>query len=264
MLTVTGLALALGTASATDAVRTGAFQLSSTMLELAGEEAAAVVASVIEPDERIVWEVFVPETYSPERPAGLMVYISPTRSGDIPRRWKQVMEEQNLIWISANRSGNRVITTRRAVFALLAPTLAGRHFAIDRERIYVTGLSGGGKMAGMVAADYPSVFKGAIFNCGINPLDSHPPRNFELFKSRHFVFVTGTLDQALEPTIEAHEGYVEAGVENSLLMVIEHMTHQNPSSYDFSKAIDYLDSRIESSATDPVAGPSAADLDASH
>ena len=50
MLTVTGLALALGTASATDAVRSGAFQLSSTMLELAGEEAAAVVASVIEPD----------------------------------------------------------------------------------------------------------------------------------------------------------------------------------------------------------------------
>ncbi len=242
------VAAAAAATSAAD-IRTGEFRLKSSVAGLAGESGAAAVASVIEPDDRITWELYVPESYRPERPAGLMVYISPTSSGDIPRRWKRVLDDHNLIWIAANRSGNRVLTTRRAIFALLAPTLAGRHYAIDPERIYVTGLSGGGKMASMVAADYPNLFKGAIFNCGVMPLDSHPPKDLELFRQRHFVFVTGTLDQALQPTIDAHEEYLEAGATNSKLMVIEKMTHRNPGSYDFEEAFAYLDSRLASPET---------------
>lgn len=232
---------------------TGEFQRSYTMNEIAGAEAARAVAGAIEPDEPITWELYVPAGYDPRRPAGILVYISPTSSGEIPAGWRDVLDDRNLIWVGANDAGNRVFTGRRAVLALMAARVVARDYAVDPERLYVTGLSGGGKMAGKVAADYPGVFRGAIFNCGIDPLDRHPPRDLDTFRQNHFVFVTGTWDQAEEPTIKAHRNYLDSGVTNVKLMVIPKMTHRNPDSHDFAEALDFLDSRL-------VAAPGAAAL----
>lgn len=229
---------------ASDTVQTGEFQLTFTMTEVAGADSARTVETVIPPDETISWEIYVPDSYQPENPAGLLVYISPSMSGKIPRRWKSVMGKHNIIWIAANHSGNRVKAARRAVFALVAPTVAAKHYNIDGRRTYLSGLSGGAKMAGMVAADYPRLFKGAIFNCGINPLDQHPSKQFELFKQNHYVFVTGTRDHALAQTKKVHKQYLKSGVDHSKLMVIRNMAHENPGRSDFDQAIQYLDSRI--------------------
>lgn len=227
----------------TGAVRTGEFRLTSTLAELVGADSARNAGKSIAPDEAITWDIYVPENYQVEKPAGLMVYISPTSSGALPRGWKSVMDERNMIWIAAKDSGNRALVSRRAVFAIVAPTLAGRHYTIDRERIYLSGLSGGGKMASMVATDFAQLFKGAIYNCGVDFWDEHPPGRFELIKQNHYVFVTGTLDQAREPTKKVYRQYRKAGVENSKLMVIQGMTHRNPGRYDFDEALQYLDSR---------------------
>ncbi len=225
-------------------MRTGEFQLTLTLAEVLGADSARNAEKIISPDEPVTWDIYVPDNYRPDRPAGLMVYISPTSSGKIPRGWKAVMDQRNMIWIAARRSGNRVLVPRRVVFAIVAPTLAGKHYEIDGERIYVSGLSGGGKMASMVATDYAHLFKGAIYNCGVNFWDKHPPRQFALIKQNHYVFVTGTLDQALEPTKKVYEQYREAGVENSKLMIIRNMTHRNPDSFEFDAALQFLDSRI--------------------
>lgn len=226
---------------------TGEIQRSYTMVEIAGAETARIVADVVEPEEPVTWELYVPPGYDPARPAGVVVYISPTPSGEIPPSWRDVFDEKNLIWIGANDSGNNVFTGRRAVFALIATRVVAREYAVDPERIYVTGLSGGGKMAGMVAADYPGVFRGAIFNCGIDPLDRHPPRDLDVFRQNHFVFVTGTWDQARKPTKKALRNYRDAGVENVKLMDIPNMTHRNPDSHDFAEALDFLDARLQGS-----------------
>ena len=241
--------LCVATASPRNAngAETGEFQRTYTMTGIAGSSAARAVEGVIEPDEPITWELYVPSNYDPSRPAGIVVYISPTPSGEIPPSWRDVFDEKNLIWIGANDSGNNVFTGRRAVFALIATRVVAREYAVDPERIYVTGLSGGGKMAGMVAADYPGVFRGAIFNCGIDPLDRHPPRDLDVFRQNHFVFVTGTWDQARKPTKKALRNYRDAGVENVKLMDIPNMTHRNPDSHDFAEALDFLDARLQGS-----------------
>ena len=226
------------------AARTGEFQLTFTLTEVAGADSARALETIISPDEAITWEIYVPDHYKPDNPAALLVYISPSMSGEIPRRWKSVMDKHNIIWIAANRSGNRAMVARRAAFALVAPTLAGNHYKIDPERIYLSGFSGGGKVAGMVAADYPQVFKGAIYNCGIDSLDTHPPKKVELFKQNHYVFITGTRDHALEQTQKVHRQYVKSGAANSKLLIVRNMTHRNPDPADFDEAIQYLDARI--------------------
>lgn len=233
------------TASATP--QTGEFGLSITLEELVGKDSARHVAHTLAADTVIEWQLYVPENYDAARPAGVMVYISPGSSGDIPRGWKSVMDDYNLIWIAANHSGNRQMVALRKLFAILAPAAVRRSYRIDNERIYVSGLSGGGKMASMVATDYAHLFKGAIFNCGVASWDLKQPARFEQIKENHYVFVTGTLDQALKPTKKVYKQYQKAGLENIKLMVIRNMTHRNPNAYKFAETLTFLDSRLNPS-----------------
>ncbi|MFV2089612.1 MAG: PHB depolymerase family esterase [Pseudomonadales bacterium] len=220
--------------------RTGAFQITRTLTEVLGARSAKNAAQYAPPDEPITWEVVVPGNYQPENAPGLLVYISPSPSGEIPRGWTRVMEAQNLIWVAANKSGNKENVRRRALLALVAPTLIGAQYQLDRDRVYVSGLSGGGKMASMVAIDYAHIFKGAIYNSGVDFWDQPPPR-FEAVKENRFVFITGTQDQALRPTKRAFKRYEKAGVTHIKLMVIRDMGHRNPDADEYSEAIDYLD-----------------------
>jgi predicted peptidase len=155
-----------------------------------------------------------------------------------------VLDRHNVIWIGADRAGNSAMVGRRVLFAMLAPSAARTQYRIEDERIYITGLSGGGKTASMIATDQAQLFRGAIYVCGVERWDREPER-LEQIRNNHYVFVTGTYDQALEPTKRAFRAYRKAGIENSKLMVIRNMTHRNPDSYDFEEALAYLDSRMQ-------------------
>ena len=220
---------------------TGELQLTSTLTKLAGEDTARSVEEFIEPDEPINWILYVPESYTPDRPAGLMVFISPNNSGDIPSRWKSVLDEHNVIWISARGSGNQTIVTRRALFALLAANVASRDYRINKDRVFVSGFSGGSKVAGMVAAEYPHIFKGAIFMGGIIPLEDHPPRKYTVFRHNRFVFISGMDDHARDSTRRVHRQYIDIGVLNSELIEIAGVGHKRPEPRFLESAIVYLD-----------------------
>jgi poly(3-hydroxybutyrate) depolymerase len=234
----------VGSGADMDTAMTGHRVLVSTLAELTGESTAAQVESVVPPDENIEWQMYVPATYDRATPAGLLVYVSPTQSGEIPRGWSEVLDRHNVIWIAADRSGNNELVARRILLALLATAAARKHYAIDAERIYISGLSGGGKTASMIATDQAQLFRGAIYNCGVEIWDSEEPLRLDQMRQNRYVFVTGTYDQALEPTKRAFRAYRRAGVENSKLMVIRHMTHRNPDSYEFEEALQYLDAGV--------------------
>ncbi len=226
------------------AIRTGEFEISSSLSQLLGGASAHAVEDTVSPDDPITWTMYVPESYRPERPAGLMVYVSPMKSGKIPQKWRSVLDKHNIIWVAANDAGNRTLVRYRATYALLAPTLANTQYNIDSERTYLSGFSGGGEVAGMLAAAYPSLFRGAIFICGIDTLGKIPASELEVFKQNYYVFLTGTNDQALGDTRRSYRQFLRTGVENSMLMVIPNMAHKNPDRSDFAKAIRHLDSRF--------------------
>ena len=123
------------TADAADTAPTGAFEIQRTLAEVLGEERAAGLTAIAPPDRPVSWEVYVPSGYDPADPPGLLVYISPIQSGRIPENWERELESRNLIWVSANKSGNQVHVQRRALFAVIAPTLIGADYRIDRSRV---------------------------------------------------------------------------------------------------------------------------------
>ena len=177
-------------------LRTGSFTITLSPGKLLGE-AAQKVASVIPVDEPISWEVYIPESYGAESPAGIVVYVSPSQSGRPPRGWTSVMDEHNLIWIGANKSGNRVLVSRRVMKVILALNAIQQEYVLDETRIYVAGFSGGGKTASMIATDYADTFDGGFFVCGVEFWNVDEPQHFKAIQSNRYVFLTGESDHAL-------------------------------------------------------------------
>ena len=233
--------LLLPAVAVADDVALGEFSVSATLLELVGVESASRYEGVVEPDEAIEWQIYVPESYDPAEPAGLMVYISPMDTGRIPGAWKDVMAASNLIWIGANRSGNQVRVARRVSYAMVAPAVLARHYQVDSSRVYVSGFSGGGRVASMVAPEYPQVFKGAIFICGVNSWGNREPALLETVQANRYVFLTGRKDFNRRETRTAYRSYQRAGVEGVLLMDISGMDHRNPPAAKLTEAIAFLD-----------------------
>jgi tetratricopeptide (TPR) repeat protein len=157
------------------------------------------------------FQVYVPETYRPEEPHGLLVWVSPTpfggfRSAEFP----EVLARRKLIWVGADGAGNERGRWERSALALDAAHNMTRLYTIDPQRVYVAGYSGGGRLSSSLVLLYPELFTGGIFYYGCNwferigvpdkpgsfwPASFPPPRDLEALR-RHsrLVFVTGQLD----------------------------------------------------------------------
>ena len=93
----------------------------------------------------------------------------------------------------------------------------------------------------MVAPEYPQVFKGAIFICGVNFWGNREPMRLATVQANRYVFLTGRKDFNRDETRSAYRSYKKAGAENVLLMDISGMDHRNPSAERLADAIAFLD-----------------------
>ena len=213
--------------------------IETTTTELLGEEEAARYRRIVPTDKTISWEIYLPGNDSSEAP-GVFVYISPRASGKIISPWREVMDRENLIYIGANKSGNRIHTNRRMVFATLAIKALATRYLFDARKMIVSGFSGGGRVASLVASQYPEVFQGAVYICGANFWKENQTRDVERVLQNRFVFLTGTQDFNLLEMRRTYEHYLEAGAKNSMLLVVPGMSHDLPDADYLTKAIDYL------------------------
>jgi hypothetical protein len=234
-------------AESIEAPRTGYFKLEFPPEELLGEQGVIGAADILRSDENLSWQLYVPDTYDATRPAGVVVYISPTRKGGPPRIWNEPLVDKNLIWIGANDAGNRVGVGKRMFLAMLAPKILANEYVLDADRIYVAGFSGGGKTASRVAVARPEVFRGGIYIAGAEAWGTTtPPPKLDIIRQNYHVFLTGTNDFNERLTRRVYASYKGAGVENCELIVVKRLGHELPGRSVFIRAIDYLDSRRSS------------------
>lgn len=220
----------------------GSFALAATPEHILGAERAELFTSVMPADETISWEVVVAESYTRQQPAGLLVYISPTNSGKLPRGWKSLLDEHNLIWVAANASGNRVAVSRRMGYAVFAPALIGERYAVDESRVFLAGFSGGARVSGLLAAQYPSLFRGAIFIGGAESWDPETPAaNLERMRQNRFVFLVGSEDANRAAAREVQSEYEAAGMQGNRAIVVRRMGHVLPEARDMHKALVFVD-----------------------
>ncbi len=222
-------------------IKTGSFTINGTLADLLGADAVTTYGNVIDQRKTITWEVNIPDGYNPSDPPGVIVYISPQNSVNIPSGWLNVTNERNLIWVAALNSGNKIPANERILMSLLSLEAIQSSYKINPDRIYVSGLSGGGRVASLAATYYPNIFKGALYNCGVNFWDGINETQIEQIKRNRFVFMTGTKDFNMNDTKNVYGKYKKAGVENIKLMVVRRMGHENPNKNRFEQALKFLD-----------------------
>ena len=209
------------------------------------------------------FEVMVPANApvaASDEPWGLLVWVSPTASG-IPRRsFTQVLAEQRVIWVGANDSGNPRPVWDRIALALAAVQNLSALYPIDPERVWVSGWSGGGRVASALAVLYPEVFHGGLFVHGCNfyrevPDPSRPgmvwPAGFEappwetrkpVRQRNRYVFLTAEHDFNRLQTREVERRYKGDGFRHTRYLEIPGGDHYVglPAPW-LERALDWLD-----------------------
>jgi len=196
------------------------------------------------------FEVFVPPAYKPDTPYGLMVFINSGDNGDNNGNFKPLLEKNNIIWIGANKGGNERTPLHRVGLALDSVHNIRKMYNIDPERIYLSGISGGGRAGSGLAPAYPEVFNGVIYLIGCNPNQAKAPPQYADRQKRlnSYVFMTGTKDFNKPGTNDVLKQYKSMKYERTLYLKVPDMGHDMPPTDWLAKAIAYLDEPLSAAA----------------
>ena len=204
------------------------------------------------------FDILVPKKYKKGDPHGLFIWISPGQAPAIPAEWEPVLAEKKLIFIGAHESGNNRETFARMRMAIDANDNLRDLYDIDPARVYVSGFSGGGRVASMLGVAYADMFTGTIAFMGANfYTDVVSADQSEVFQKRYmphdeiaalakaecrYVLVTGEKDFNLKNTRAVYEnGFKKEGFKAVEMMNIPGQGHQPPKAEWLKKAIEFLD-----------------------
>jgi predicted esterase len=220
------------------------------------------------------YAVYVPSDYTNDTSFGLLVWIGAGERGNMPRNFATLLDKHKLIWVGAHRSGNRHnVPGRRMALALDGVHNMKQQYNIDPNRIYVSGISGGGRAASILAMHYPDVFTGGIFVVGVEyweaiavtgrpghawkPAPAPQPQYLAMARDRgRYVLLTGDHDSNRQQTQDYYEHGYKQKLKHVLYLQVPGMGHEMPSPQWYEKAIVFLDTAMTKAQSPPRQNPS--------
>jgi pimeloyl-ACP methyl ester carboxylesterase len=208
----------------------------TTLAQLYSPAEAASLSSTLPADRTLHFRVRTPRDPVP----GVLVYVSPTDSGELSRSLSSVLDDRHLLYVAADGFGNNHPTAERMLVAVSALKLARQLGVLDGRRLYIGGMSGGGRIASQVVTHFPQLFSGALCIVGA---DYFMPRDEALrsqIAARRLAFITGDHDFNQRELRLVTRRYRQAGVSNVLLIDLPQLGHELPPAEVFAQALDYL------------------------
>lgn len=227
--------------------------------DLIADRLTGGVASQLPRAERVLSNermfVRLPKGHHPRNAWGLLVWIDAGPEGVIPDQLDKALDDTGLICISPANIGNDRPLADRVQLALDAVATAQRHHRIDANRVYIAGISGGGRVASMMLAGFPDIFSGCLGVVGLNNYQRVPttrggfyqpgfgkPRGklWDLYRTHRIAAMTGTRDfnyQEILTSVQMLQG------EHLNAKVFEHglMGHQMGEPEWMTEAIRWID-----------------------
>jgi pimeloyl-ACP methyl ester carboxylesterase len=199
--------------------------------------------------------LYVPAT-PPQRGYALLSFIPPWQVGSLPNGWARVLDKHGTIFVSASNSGNTEKTLdRRVPLALLGAYNVMQRYPVDKDRVYIGGLSGGSRVAMRVALSFPDLFHGALLNAGSDPIGDGqavlPPADlFQLFQSAsRLAYVTGTADTwNIENDVGSRQSMTGWCVFQTLTETMQRAGHEIATPAALDHALSALDERSSPNA----------------
>jgi hypothetical protein len=210
------------------------------------------------------FEVYVPPAYTGKEPYGLIVWVSASPGGNVHQQWIDVLNKHKLIWVGANNSGNNRNGRIRLGLAVDAAHYMPTAYNIDKDRVYVSGGSGGGRCSSMLGVAYPEYFTGGsypIIGCNfyrrIQVTAATAVKGAEFYeasfkrpsaklwdlvtKERRHVYLTGDNDPNRLQTELNYKAAKKDGFKHITYIQVPGMGHQAPDAEWFEKGIVALD-----------------------
>ncbi len=186
------------------------------------------------------YQLFVPRHYDASQPWPLVVFISP---GDEPlgwRVWQQPCEKLGALFCAAYGAGNNCPAGQRVRIVLDMLDDVRRHYRVDPDQTYLTGFSGGGRMACTIAFALPEYFGGVAPICGTNPLPRLDALRHRIHDRLSVAFVTGADDfNRRENELYMAPLFAELGI-RSKLWVVPNLGHALPSADRLTEVCSWL------------------------
>ncbi len=116
-------------------------------------------------DEKQSYALYLPASYTPAKRFPIIYAFDPGARGVLPvERFREAAEKYSYIVVGSNNSRNGPeVKLSEIISALLEDTQA--RLAIDTNRVYTTGFSGGARVAGLIAFSLKGQIAGVI-GCG--------------------------------------------------------------------------------------------------
>jgi len=233
------LALAAFVASAHAGESLVTTERSATLASLFAPEDVVGLSRTLPPDKPVKFRVWPSESKNP----GVLIFVSPTNSGEPPAGWLPLLQQKDLSWIAADGFGNQELSAQRILVAVMALKLAQQSMQTDAKRTYIGGMSGGGRIASLTATRFPQMFSGALYIVGANFWMPKDARLKPLLAANRYVFITGERDFNRSEMRRVFSRYQSNGLTASLLMDLPAFAHEYPNAEQLGQAINFLDSR---------------------
>lgn len=174
------------------------------------------------------YQLFVPKSYKKDQPASLVLFISAGDGQQGWKNWQPYCEKEGVFFAAPLGAGNSIPPGQRTRIILDVLDDVRRHFAIDPDVTYLTGFSGGGRMACAIGFALPEYFGGVIPLCGTNPIAGPTYLRHRIADRLSVAFVTGETDFNRKEN-EAYMGpwFQEIGI-RSKVWIVPKMGHVIP------------------------------------
>jgi predicted esterase len=203
------------------------------------------------------FDVLLPAGWDGKSPLGLFLWIDAGDQPRLPEPWEKILAKHQLVYAGARRSGNPRNLFDRLRLAIDANHNLRQQLPIDGRRVYVSGFSGGSRVASMLGVAWGEMFSGTICCMGVNfytdvaapdgkvyGLSYLPDEELLPLVKKHcrFALVTGGKDFNRPNTLGAFgNGFQKEGFEHVRVFDIPEHGHYLPPPEWLDQAISFVD-----------------------
>jgi predicted esterase len=199
--------------------------------------------------------LYVPPNYRGRERFGLIAFLHSGDAMNVPKDWKNVLTRYKLLYVAPQKVGNEQPIPRRALVVVAAIRKMMELYKVDPQRVYITGVSGGAKVASMVAFLQPDIIRGTLPMCGfVFPQDEDMNQElFEKAKSQvRFALITGSKDFNRQFIVHFYN-MLESDKYQAKLFDVPGMGHQIARGQTLNAALKWIEDRGATSNANPHA-----------
>jgi hypothetical protein len=191
------------------------------------------------------YELFVPPNYDPKKPSPVVLFISPGKGAGGWKEWEPICKKAGAIFVAPYDAGNECPPKMRVRIVLDVLDDVRRNYNIDADRTYITGFSGGGRIAAAVAFALPDLFGGVAPLCSAGDLRNERWLRHRLVDRLSVAMISGENDFN-RGEVERFRGpqYADMGVRTKV-WVTPKMGHVVPPTNMLQEAFTWMEEGVK-------------------